>query len=203
MRHARGGVESPDRAWGGASARLRGQSRAACPLRASFRPGLPSGRARSSAPLPRRPCAARGDARECVLGIARQPTDDGRRRLGGAEQVEVPPAAHVVRDDGGDASAGSYETNPCASAAMLRAIPPASTTSATGASSHLDTSAVEPSSLVALAPSKSPITPSMMATSALWQARAKVARTASRPIIQPSRFCDGASTARAWYLGSR
>jgi hypothetical protein len=98
---------------------------------------------------------------------------------------------------------GSNAATPPAIAAIVLAIPPASTTSATGASSHLAISAVEPSSPVGLAPSKMPITPSISATSQPCAAWAKVARTASRPIIQPSRFWEGASTARAWYVGSR
>ena len=48
---------------------------------------------------------------------------------------------------------------------MLRAIPEASVTSSTGASSHFAISAVEPSSPVGVAESKSPIIPSMIAIS--------------------------------------
>ncbi len=81
---------------------------------------------------------------------------------------------------------------------MLRAMPPASQTSSTGACSHLAISAVEPSSLVGEVPSKSPITPSINAMSAPRDAWVNVERTASRPIIHPSRLCEGEPAARTW-----
>jgi hypothetical protein len=94
-------------------------------------------------------------------------------------------------------TAGSNAAKPRASAAMLRAMPDASHTSTTGAASHFAISAVEPSSPVGDAPSYSPMTPSISAISAPWALRSNVAATASRPIIQPSRFAHTAPAARA------
>jgi hypothetical protein len=95
-------------------------------------------------------------------------------------------------------SAGSKSATPRAIAAIVRAIPDASMTSSTGASSHFAISAVEPASPAGDTPSNTPITPSITATSAPAAARVKVARTASCPIIQPSRLWHAAPVARAW-----
>ncbi|MGC4000284.1 MAG: hypothetical protein QM767_23720 [Anaeromyxobacter sp.] len=76
-------------------------------------------------------------------------------------------------------------------------MPDASRTATTGAPSQRAISAVDPASVAGPAPSKSPITPSTTATSAPAAARAKVALTASSPIIQPSRLWLAAPAARA------
>jgi hypothetical protein len=84
--------------------------------------------------------------------------------------------------------AGSKVSKPATRAARLRAMPDASATSTTGAESHLAISAVEPSSPDGDAPSKSPMTPSMTAISALLAACVKVSTAAVRPMSQPSRL---------------
>ena len=99
-------------------------------------------------------------------------------------------------------SAGSNVSQPRTTAATLRDAAPASTTRITGAPSHFAICAVEPSSLVPSMPSKQPIMPSMIAMSASAAWRATVARTASRPHIQPSSVYDGRPVTSAWKAGS-
>jgi len=84
-------------------------------------------------------------------------------------------------------SSGSNVSNPCTIAATDRATADASTTRTTGRPRSFDISAVDPTSVVASRPSKSPITPSTIARSASAHARANVARLAFGSSIQPSR----------------
>jgi len=83
-------------------------------------------------------------------------------------------------------TSGSNSAKPLTVAAKLRAVPCALTTSSTGAPSHAAISAVLPSNVLGDAPSKSPITPSIKATSASAVARAKSSATYGREVIQPS-----------------
>ena len=95
-------------------------------------------------------------------------------------------------------SSESKVSNPRMTAAMLRALFPASTTRATGKPSSLAIWAVLPSSELPVTPSKSPIIPSTTATSQLAEAREKISRLASASSIQVSRLRTGrfAATAR-------
>ena len=83
---------------------------------------------------------------------------------------------------------GSKSRKPCTVAAMLRAESQQSMTSTTGASSHLATCAVLPSSVRPSVPSNRPPAPSTTATSASSQPRRYARARPARPRIQGSRL---------------
>lgn len=98
---------------------------------------------------------------------------------------------------------GSKVASPCTTAAAVRAIPPASTTSNTGASSSTASSAPEPVSSVGDHPSNSPITPSTSARSPPDDPRRNEAITPSGPVIHASRLRDGWPLTLVCQVGSR
>ncbi len=95
-------------------------------------------------------------------------------------------------------TSGSNVAYPCTIAATERAIAAASTTSTIGARSSLATCAVEASSPRPEAPSKSPMTPSTIATSAPALPWRNSGAISSGPLRNASRLRPGRPLASAW-----
>jgi len=95
-------------------------------------------------------------------------------------------------------SSGSKLRKPWTIAAAERAIAEPSTTSTTGARSSFATCAVEASSPRPVAPSNSPITPSITATSASAAPWRKSGAISSAPARNASRLRPGRPDASAW-----